>query len=144
MGRNTENPVLTITRTASGTITTRRFVKNSGAQCSVHGERAIGVAADGADDGKIFPVIVEGIALVESSRALAVDDLVTPDANGKATVATKATFIAGIVMAAVTGAGQLVPVFLGSIKQELVRTTTTTTTSSTTSTSSTTTTTTAA
>jgi len=138
--RNTEYPGLIISRTASGAVTERRFVKNSGAQCSVRGEFAIGVSMDGADSGKSFAVCVDGIVLVTCAQKLVADAVVTTDAAGKAIPAVKNNYILGYCMVE-TEAGDLAPILLGSKKLELVRTTTTTTTTSTSSTTSTTTTT---
>ena len=139
---HTEKPVLIVTAVASGVVNPRRFVKFSGAQCSVKGEAAMGVSRDYAADGQPIEVTTQGTALVEAGEALGLGVEVTTSDAGKAVIAGKNNRVNGVTMRAQATSGQDVEIMLGGYKIATVTTTTTTTT--TTTSSSTTTTTTAA
>lgn len=130
----TDNNILVLTKRASGTVTVRRFVKFSGAQCDTQGELALGVAIDGAADTEPYPVAVEGTCLVEAGEPLAQNIQVMTSSAGKAITATKAKYILGITKESVSATGELVPIMIGGKK--LSTSPTTTTSSSSTSSSS--------
>lgn len=136
-----ENPILAVTKTASGTITKRRFVGYNGAQCATKGMRALGVATDGAADGQSVAINVAGTSLVVAGEALNQNVEVTTSGEGKAVIAGYGEYVNGVTMEQQLVPGQLVEIMLGGNKVTTVPTTTTTTTTTTSSTSSTTTTT---
>lgn len=109
----TERPLQILTKIASGVVNNRHFVKQSGAQCTVAGEKAQGVAREYAADGKELPLSVEGTALVVAGASLATAGTrVTTDTNGHAVAATSGQHINGIVMSPQTVVGQLVEIQL--------------------------------
>jgi len=132
MGRATEYPILIITKTASGAITRKRFVKSEGAQATVAGERVQGVSRDGAADGAPVPVTIMGTALVTAGQPVQAYQKVMTAADGKVIPAQKGKFIAGEAQSA-GGAGEDIEVLL-QIGSLAAGATTTTTTSSTTTT----------
>jgi hypothetical protein len=133
----TERPLQIFTKTASGVVNNRYFVTQAGAQCSVKGERAQGVAREYAADGATFAVTIEGTALVVAGEAFASAGLrVTTNALGKAILADATNYINGITMAAQSEIGQLVEIQLSPSRIAMAAgesdTTTTTTTTTTT------------
>jgi hypothetical protein len=138
MSRHTEKPIQIESYVASGTVTIRRFIKATGAQCDTKGEKAVGVARDSAIDGDMLPVTTIGTALVDAGEALALDAQVTTNALGKAVLALKGEYVNGIVRRAQTISGEPVEIALGgALLSTLPTTTTTTTTTSTTTTTTT-------
>jgi hypothetical protein len=111
----TERPLQIFTKTAVGVVSNRYFVKQSGAQCTVAGERAQGVSREYADDGKTYAASVEGTALVVAGVVLdAAGIKVTTNASGEAMVARTGDFINGVTMAAQLTVGQLVEIQLSA------------------------------
>jgi len=107
----TQNVTLAKGKNASAQITRKRFVKlDSSAsdhetvkQCDTLGEMAFGVALYGVTTaeiakGKGCSVLIDGIAIVEASEALAEGTKVTTDANGKAKTAATGHHVLGIVV----------------------------------------------
>lgn len=107
----TQNVVLAKGKNASAAITKKRFVKlDSGAtdgetvkMCDTQGEDAYGVALFSVSaaeilKGKGCSVLVDGIAIVEASAALAVGTAVTTGATGKAEAAASADYVIGVVV----------------------------------------------
>ncbi len=140
MSRHTFKSGLITTLVASGSITKRRFIKASGAQCNAIGELAIGVSGEeDTDNGKTFAVQVRGTGLVEAGEALDAGMAVTTNGLGKAIRATKGRYVNGTVMRSIEIAGDLVEIMLGGGFASTVPTTTSTTTSSTSTTTTTTT-----
>ena len=80
--------LLSLTATASGAVTERRAVKFSGAQADTQGEKVLGVAHQGAADGKDFAVDVRGTAVIEAGAAIAVGESLIVDTQGRAIPAT--------------------------------------------------------
>lgn len=113
----TERPLQIFTKVASGVVQNRHFVKFDGSQCSVRGEIAQGIAREYADDGKTFPVIVGGSALVVAGEALADEVEVTTNASGHAVKAYTGEHIIGKTLVAQAVSGQLVPIQLYSDTQ---------------------------
>lgn len=131
---HTEKPTLIVTAVASGAVSTRHFVKFSGAQCTVKGEPAMGVSRDNAADGQPLDVTVQGSALVVAGEALDAGVEVTTNALGHAVIAGKNNRVNGVTMRAQATSGQDVEILLGGYKIATVTTTTTTSSSTTTTT----------
>lgn len=104
-----QNVVLAKGRNATAAITKKRFVKWDGTdhegvkQCDTQGEQACGVAMFGATTaeiakGKGVPVLMQGIAIVEASAALAEGTLVTTGTTGKAEAALTGDYVLGVVV----------------------------------------------
>ncbi len=98
---------------AGEAITKYEFVKLTGAEvlnvCDTQGESAIGVCQDeisaaDATSGRIANVAVIGISRVIAGATIAIQDPITPGADGRAEVATTADQVVGIALqAAVDG-----------------------------------------
>lgn len=80
--------LLDLTARASGAVTIHRCVGYDGAQATVQGQKALGVARYAAPDGGDVAVTTHGTAIVETGAAVAVGDDLTPDAQGRAIPAT--------------------------------------------------------
>jgi|Deesub1362B_J571_1020462.scaffolds.fasta_scaffold00331_32 hypothetical protein len=81
-------PTLTKTIRASGAVTKRRFVGFDGAQISVAGAKAYGVAQEDIADGKLGVITVLGTAVIEAGGIIAKGDPIAADANGRAVKAS--------------------------------------------------------
>lgn len=135
----TEAPVNIITRTSSGIVAARRFVKIDGSQAT-QGSLSLGVAREETASRAEMAVIIEGTALVTAGCVLAAGDQVTSDADGKAVIAYNTEYINGVVLSACDAEDQLVEIQLaGGVPavKSTVSTTTSTTTTTTTSTTTT-------
>ena len=115
------NPTLIKNLTAGAAISPFRIVKFSAAETVIQAAAAtdslIGVANEvGAASGERQDVILEGIAFIEASAAIALGALVTSDASGRAVTAAPAAGtnnrIIGIAMEAATATGDIVRVLL--------------------------------
>ncbi|CAK0743681.1 putative lipoprotein [Azospirillaceae bacterium] len=106
------NPILTLTKTASGIIAAGRCVTFSGAQASVQGAKTLGVASTSADVEDDLAVVVSGTATVESGAAFAVGDALTSDAQGRAITATGAEFVFADALEASSRAGAKIEALL--------------------------------
>jgi hypothetical protein len=104
------NPVLTISVTAASNIPKARFIGFGGGLCAAN-TKALGVSEADTNQGQQLPVIVYGIALVESGGAISVGDAVTSDANGKA-VAAGINPVNGYALDAASGEGEFIRVKL--------------------------------
>lgn len=74
---------LILTGKASGAVIARRCVTFGGAQMTVQGAKVLGIAQTGAADGALFPVIVDGTAIVEAGAAIAIGDTLICDNQGR-------------------------------------------------------------
>jgi len=106
----TYNPVLTLSVTAASDIPKARFVGFNGGLCAAN-TKALGVSEADTKQGQQMPVIVYGIALIESGGAVNVGDAVTSDANGKA-VPAGTNPVNGYALDAASGAGEIIRVKL--------------------------------
>ncbi|MBF0370980.1 MAG: DUF2190 family protein [Magnetococcales bacterium] len=80
--------VLTLTVTASGTVTTARGVGYDGAQATTAGQKVMGIAMTGAAAGESLAVVTKGTAIVESGAAIAIGDSLMVDTQGRVTPVT--------------------------------------------------------
>lgn len=74
--------LLTLTRKATAAIAARRFVTVAGAQAAADAN-AFGVSRTDAVIGALFPIDVEGTAVVETGGAIADGDTIKVDASGR-------------------------------------------------------------
>lgn len=115
LGNREHHPM---TGRAEGAITGSRFVKPGAAvggieQCDTAGEFASGVSKFDIASGEVGLYHGDGDVRVTSGEAIALDDDVTTDADGKAKVAdTAADNILGKALNAATAADQVVLVRL--------------------------------
>lgn len=105
------NSVLAKTLTAAGTIVAERFVSAAGAQISVAGNAAIGVARNAAAAGELVTVDMVGTAIIESGGAISAGVAVKSGADGRALTYDTGTK-AGVALQAATGAGQRIEILL--------------------------------
>lgn len=104
-------PLLTLTKTLSGTVSASTFVTPAGAAAGA-GANTLGVARTGGASGDKVPVDVLGTAYVLSGAAFSAGDTLKTDAAGKAiTWATSGAKVA-LALQAATGADQLTEVLL--------------------------------
>lgn len=106
--------LLTLTIQAAGAVTESRFVGFDGAQISAEGARAMGVSLYGVEDGKDLPVDVIGTTVVETGGAVAIDDELVADTDGRAIVnpAVGGEIIMADPLETANGAGELIEVLL--------------------------------
>lgn len=107
-------PLYTLTVIAVGPLASTRFVGADGIQADTLGQKVLGVTRYDVPDKAAATVDVLGTTLVEAGGAIAVDDDVTTDAQGRAvTVSDPATQrAAGRALTAATAAGTKVLVLL--------------------------------
>lgn len=79
----TNNPLLTLTVTASDDLPTNRFVDYAGGLCAANGA-ALGATELAWLSGESASVIVQGIAILETEDALFAGDDVCVGTDGKA------------------------------------------------------------
>jgi hypothetical protein len=103
-------PVLTVSFAVASDIPKARFIGFNGALCAQNA-KALGVSEVDTKQGQQMPVIVYGIALVESGGAVNVGDAVTSDANGKA-VPAETNPVNGYALDAASGAGEIIRIKL--------------------------------
>ncbi|WP_439547850.1 hypothetical protein [Falsiroseomonas sp.] len=115
------NPELIKNFTAGGAIAAYRLVRLSAAdtvvQAAAATEPLIGATMDVAPvSGERTDVVINGIALVEAGGAVALTNLVTSDATGRAVAAAPATGvnnrIIGVPLEAAVAAGDIIRVLL--------------------------------
>lgn len=98
------NEGLSKTLIAGAAVAARRIVKpgasdTQAVQAAAATDKIIGVSDLGGASGEPFDVIVDGIAFVEYGGAVAMGDLLTADANGRAIATTIASNrIVGVAM----------------------------------------------
>lgn len=104
--------LLALTMTASGVITSNRFVTPAGAVAGA-GVNAQGVSDTDAAIGDKFAVHTLGTAIVETGAAIAAGALIETDAAGRAITKAAGATVARLAPGEVaTAAGQLVEVVL--------------------------------
>ncbi|HSV29947.1 MAG TPA: capsid cement protein [Candidatus Omnitrophota bacterium] len=99
---------------AVGAVTQRRAVKASGAQATVQGEKVLGIAQYNAPDKGDLALDVLGTAVAEAGAAVAADDDLITDAQGRLIPATGAggEIVCARALSAASGAGKLLEVLL--------------------------------
>lgn len=112
----TQQPLLTTTVRAKGTLTQQRFVGMDG-RVGKAGSTVLGVTEVNAVEGDSVPVIVLGIALVEAGSALAQGQPVQSDEQARAVpflpAARNATSLtAGVVLDEAKAEGDLIRILL--------------------------------
>jgi len=103
-------PALTLSLTATGTITSRRFVTVAGAQAGA-AANPLGVANFDATSGQDLAVTVLGTAVVESGGAFSAGAELETDSSGRAVAKTGGPVVARALQAA-TAAGEFVEALL--------------------------------
>lgn len=100
-------------RTGNGQF---RFVKNNGSgkavQCSVAGERTLGVRQNKPNLNEAMTIVNSGIVFVEAGAAVANGALVMTDTTGRAITATATNTIAGEALETASAAGVQIAVLL--------------------------------
>jgi hypothetical protein len=104
-------PILTLTRTLSGTVAANRFVTPSGAQAGADAN-TLGVARSGGVSGDKIPVDVLGTAVVEAGAAISEGATLETDASGRAVTWATSGPKVGIALEAAGAAGQFIEVLL--------------------------------
>jgi hypothetical protein len=106
--------VYTRSAIAAGAVTQRRFVKVSGAQATVQGEKVLGVSKYTAPDQGDLALDVLGSSVVEAGAAVAADADVITDADGRAITATGAAGerIVGRALSVASAAGAAIEILL--------------------------------
>lgn len=93
-----------------------RFVKNvagAGTQCSVLGERAVGVRQNTPNAGEEMTIVADGIVFIEAGAALpTIGTLVSTDTSGRATTALSTHYILGETQEVASGAGIIIAIKL--------------------------------
>jgi len=107
----TYQAILTTSIIAGEDIPKGRFVGFDGRLCGANA-KALGVSEVDVNQGQPCPVIVYGIAIVETGGAVSVGDAVTSDNNGRAVVAGVDPVINGYALDSATQAGQFIRVKL--------------------------------
>lgn len=81
-------PLYTLTAIADGALTGARFVTVEGARPDTLGQKVLGVARYAVADKAAATVDVLGTVLVEAGGAIAIDDDITTDDQGRAVAVT--------------------------------------------------------
>ncbi|MBF0453260.1 MAG: DUF2190 family protein [Magnetococcales bacterium] len=89
--------VLTLTLTASGTVSSHRAIGFDGAQATSQGQKVAGATLSQADDGGSVAVITHGTAIIESGASIAVGDSLMTDSQGRVIPATTLGISSGAV-----------------------------------------------
>lgn len=107
-------PVLALTLAAAGPVEAHRCVTLAGAQATAQGAKMRGVAQYDAGDGQAFAATLNGIAVIEAGAAIAKDDALICDAQGRVIPATGAAdeYVLGDALDAAVGAGSFLQVLL--------------------------------
>ena len=106
----TYNPGVTISLLAAADIVKHRFMKPDGNYAGADG-LSIGVSDATTDSGRMAPVVVTGVGLIEAAGAITQGVKVYSDATGKGT-ATGTNNPGGIALDAASGAGEYIRVKL--------------------------------
>ena len=104
-------PILTLTRTAGGTIAAHRFVTPLAAQAGADAN-TLGVSRIAAVSGDKIMVDVLGTAVVEAGAAVADGASLKADASGRAITWATAGAKVAIALEAASAAGQFIEVAL--------------------------------
>jgi hypothetical protein len=104
-------PVLTLTRTLSGTVSANRFVTPAGAQAGADAN-TLGVTRSAGVSGDVVPVDALGTAMVEAGAAVSAGASIKSDASGRAITWASSGAKVGIALDAATASGQIIEVFL--------------------------------
>lgn len=103
--------LLTLTVTATGTITTARFVTPAAALAGADAN-TLGVARSAAVSGEALAVDVLGTAIVEAGAAVAANATVKSDSSGRAITWVTSGAKVGLALSAAAAAGDLIEVLL--------------------------------
>lgn len=102
--------LITSVPAAAANTPERRFIRPDGSVAAA-AQRALGVSADGTTAvGQALPVMLNGIAFVETGGAFSANASLQSDASGRAIVAVDANPVNAIALEASTAAGQFVRV----------------------------------
>jgi len=104
-------PLLTITRTLSGTVAPNRFVTAAGAQAGADAN-AIGVSRQGGNSGDTNSIDAIGTTIIETGAAVNDGDTLKSDASGRAITWATSGAKAAIALQAATAAGQFIEALL--------------------------------
>ncbi|MCU0963541.1 MAG: DUF2190 family protein [Burkholderiaceae bacterium] len=104
-------PLLTLSRTLSGTVAAHRFVTIGGAQAGADAV-TLGVAQTAGVSGAVVPVDVIGTTIVESGAAITAGDTLESDASGRAVTWATSGAKVGKALEAATAAGQFIEILL--------------------------------
>lgn len=102
--------VLTLTVTASGTVTASRFVTYAGAQAGA-AAATFGVARFAATNGEILAVDVFGTAVVEAGDVITLGAALETDAQGRA-IPKASGLLVGRALQAAAAVGDFIEVLL--------------------------------
>jgi hypothetical protein len=91
---------------ATADVLAHRFVRANGIAATAN-QRAIGVSELEANNGEPITVLFDGMALIEAGAAVAVNDLVTSDATGRA-IPAGTNPVNGIALDAATAPGKII------------------------------------
>ena len=94
VNNKTFNPILRLTFKATEDISPCRFIEYNG-KMSLDNKRCLGVSEIGYINGEEMSLIVQGVAVVESSGAISVGQNVATSASGKARLAVGADIVVG-------------------------------------------------
>lgn len=103
--------ILCLTRTAAATLAAMRFVEADGTYPAAGGA-ALGVTRTDAVSGDLIPVDVLGTVPVIAGGAVAINQPVKVDAQGRVLTHDSTNVKVGVALTAATAAGQEVEIFL--------------------------------
>jgi len=104
-------PLLTLTRTLSGTVAANRFVTAAGAQAGADAV-ALGVSRQGGVSGDLNSIDVLGTTIVEAGAAISDGDTLKADSSGRAITWATSGAKVGIALQAAGASGQFIEVLL--------------------------------
>lgn len=103
--------LLTLSVSATGTITTNRFVTPAAAQAGADAN-TLGVARSAAVSGDVIGVDVLGTAIVEAGAAVSAGATLKSDSSGRAITWVTSGAKVGLALSAAGAAGDLIEVLL--------------------------------
>lgn len=111
---NQKTAIYTHTVTASGDVSTHRFVGFDGAQVAAIGGKVLGASTFAATNGQDLAVDVIGTTVVETAGAIDAGDDVVSDADGKAIVNPEVggEIVVAVALDDAAGAGEFIEVLL--------------------------------
>lgn len=104
-------PLLTLTRTLTGTVEAHRFVTAAGARAGADAA-TIGAARSAGVSGDKVPIDVIGTTIVESGAAITAGATLKSDASGRAITWASSGAKVGIALDAAGASGQFIEVLL--------------------------------
>ncbi|MDH4276405.1 MAG: DUF2190 family protein [Gammaproteobacteria bacterium] len=104
-------PLLTLTKTLSGTVAAHRFVTPAGAQAGADAVSQ-GVTRTAGVSGDKVPMDAIGTTIVETGAAVALNDTLKSDASGRGITWVTSGAKTAMALEAATAAGQFIEVLL--------------------------------